>query len=115
MRIWSGAQIKLCYSNMFHLRRTWRLLRSPFLRLRCSGDGGLANGWIMGQYDDCLDALHIRPSELHAPERRCVVPSPWHDIFGVVVVLCLFLALDDATSHVGVAHRHPFALSLIHI
>lgn len=41
MRIWSGAQIKLCYSNMFHLRRTWRLLRSPFLRLRCSGDGAL--------------------------------------------------------------------------
>ena len=90
MRIWSGAQIKLCYSNMFHLRRTWRLLRSPFLRLRCSGEGGLANGWIMGQYDDCLDALHIRPSELHAPERQCVETSPWHDILGSSLYIACF-------------------------
>ena len=93
MRIWSGAQIKLCYSNMFHLRRTWRLLRSPFLRLRCSGEGGLANGWIMGQYDDCLDALHIRPSELHAPERQCVVSSPWHDILGSSLYFACFSLL----------------------
>ena len=93
MRIWSGAQIKLCYSNMFHLRRTWRLLRSPFLRLRCSGDGGLANGWIMGQYDDCLDALHIRPSELHAPERQCVVSSPWPDIWGSSLYFACFSLL----------------------
>lgn len=60
----------------------------------CAAAGwGLANRWILGQYDDCLDALHIRPSELHAPERQCVVSSPWHDILGSSLYFACFSLL----------------------
>lgn len=60
----------------------------------CAAAGwGLANRWILGQYDDCLDALHIRPSELHAPERQCVVSGPWHDILGSSLYFACFSLL----------------------
>ena len=75
---------------MFHLRRTWRLLRSPFYACAAAGVVGFARGWIMSQYDDCLYALLIRPNELHAPERQCVWSSPWHDILGSSLYIACF-------------------------